>query len=198
MPVSPAASNREPIEAAWPTHLMRSSTWYKLEQKKRNLQIHVSILPCSYWWLHVLHCIVDRHTSCNAPTRRIYIHVNWFCATFRLNPLHIRNKKFKKFKQIITKNPCNHFTSVHTWRNSNWATISELILSLIPPIRQIIRSFNNLEKMSYDRSPRPVCSTTIGTRPSKSWRDVCIFRLIRTFWKLGVNDKQNTQLVHSK
>ena len=51
-------------------------------------------------------------------------------------------------------------------RNSSWAQISAAMPSSTGPVRKMIRSFSRREKMSKARSPRLVCSTTIGTRPS--------------------------------
>ncbi len=48
-------------------------------------------------------------------------------------------------------------------RNSNWATISEAMLSSTWPVTNTIRSRNRRLKMSKLRSPRLVCSTTTGT-----------------------------------
>ena len=41
--------------------------------------------------------------------------------------------------------------------------MSELMPSCTGPCRKTIRSFRRREKMSYARSPRLVCSTTMGT-----------------------------------
>jgi hypothetical protein len=49
-------------------------------------------------------------------------------------------------------------------RKSSWAQIRLAIPSSTGPVRKMIRSFNRREKMSNARSPRLVCSTTIGTR----------------------------------
>ena len=47
-----------------------------------------------------------------------------------------------------------------------WAQISADMPSSTGPLRKMIRSFSRREKMSKARSPRLVCSTTIGTRLS--------------------------------
>src|SRR5579872_2759346 len=49
-------------------------------------------------------------------------------------------------------------------RNSNCAMTRFARLSSMPPPTNTIRSFNRREKISYARSPRAVCSTTIGTK----------------------------------
>lgn len=131
-------------------------------------------LPSSDWGLYVLHGIVNGHPSGNTSSRRIDVHVNWFCATLRLN----KNQIINYSKQTIAV-----FLDF-TCRNSNWATISELILSLMPPIKQMILSLSNREKISYERSPRPVCSITIGTRPNIFRHVVWICRLRPKFcWR---------------
>src|SRR5438093_13104786 len=49
--------------------------------------------------------------------------------------------------------------------------------------RKMMRSFRRREKMSNARSPRGVCSTTIGTRAIKSL-------LVRLRFDIGVGDEQ--------
>jgi hypothetical protein len=49
-------------------------------------------------------------------------------------------------------------------RKSNCAQIRLAMPSSTGPVRKMIRSFSRREKMSKARSPRLVCSTTIGTR----------------------------------
>jgi hypothetical protein len=48
-------------------------------------------------------------------------------------------------------------------KNKSWATIKVDIPSWTGPETKIIRSFNKREKISNERSPLDVCSTTIGT-----------------------------------
>src|ERR671937_1203096 len=49
-------------------------------------------------------------------------------------------------------------------RCSSWAMIRLATVSSIGVPRKMIRSFSSREKMSKERSPRLVCSMTIGTR----------------------------------
>ena len=49
-------------------------------------------------------------------------------------------------------------------RNSSCATISEAMWSSTSPVMKTMRSRSRRLKMSKLRSPRLVCSTTIGTR----------------------------------
>lgn len=49
-------------------------------------------------------------------------------------------------------------------RNKSCATVRAESVSRIGPYNIITRSRNRREKMSYDRSPLPVCSMTMGTR----------------------------------
>lgn len=49
-------------------------------------------------------------------------------------------------------------------RNRSEATTTAAVASSIGPFMQMMRSFRRREKMSYARSPRLVCSTTIGTK----------------------------------
>src|SRR5579872_7247637 len=49
-------------------------------------------------------------------------------------------------------------------KNKSCATTKLDTVSSMGPTINMRRSFNNLEKISKDRSPREVCSTTIGTR----------------------------------
>lgn len=50
-------------------------------------------------------------------------------------------------------------------KKSSWATVKADSASRIGPYIIMTLSLNRREKISYDRSPRPVCSMTIGTRP---------------------------------
>lgn len=136
-------------------------------------------LPCSDWWFDILHGIIDGHTSGNTSARWINVHMNWFYTTFRLQEFQKKHQMDYKCKLTVRK--MNKF---HTWRNSNWATINELILSLTPPIKQIIRSFSNREKISYDRSPRPVCSITIGTNPNRFLLVLWIWHRAPIFYRI--------------
>src|SRR5437868_15127868 len=56
------------------------------------------------------------------------------------------------------------FFGLSASRKSNCATTSVDTPSSIPPVMKTIRSLRRREKMSYARSPRLVCSTTMGTR----------------------------------
>jgi hypothetical protein len=59
-------------------------------------------------------------------------------------------------------------------KNNNWAQTKADISSVTGPTKKIIRSLSNLEKISKARSPRLVCSTTMGTKldaTSKGWED---------------------------
>lgn len=136
-------------------------------------------VPCSNWWFYVLHCIINGHSSGYTATRWINIHMDRFCAAFRLF-----TREFLRFIDKETKSELQQindqcFDLQFTCKNSNWATISELMLSFMPPIKQMIRSLSNREKISYDRSPRPVCSITIGTKPNifrhVAW--ICLLKL---------------------
>ena len=49
-------------------------------------------------------------------------------------------------------------------KNKNWAHMTLATASLTSPVKKIILSYNNLEKISYERSPLLVCSTTIGIK----------------------------------
>lgn len=173
MPASPAASNSDPMEAACPTHLRK--------KKKREITFAqmlycdfeaVFCLPCGDWWFYILHSVINGHASGNTATRRVNVHVDWFCAALRLF-------EFKEKSHFTHNSRSKSLYSQHyfTCKKSNWATISELILSLMPPIKQMIRSFSKREKISYDRSPRPVCSITIGTKPNIFLHVVWICRL---------------------
>ena len=42
--------------------------------------------------------------------------------------------------------------------------LKQRIIFLTGPVRKMIRCFSSKEYISYARSPREVCSTTIGTR----------------------------------
>lgn len=129
-----------------------------------------TILPCSDWWFNVLHCVVDSHASSYTSSRRIDVHMNWFGTAFRLCK-RLPDKSVNK----------RHGQQSLTCKNNNCATINELMLSLTPPIKQIMRSFKSREKISYDLSPRPVCSITIGTKPKLRVLDLLNFR---TFWSI--------------
>ena len=48
-------------------------------------------------------------------------------------------------------------------KNNSWADTIEATVSLIGPVKNIIRSLRSLLKVSYERSPLDVCSMTIGT-----------------------------------
>src|SRR5690606_24948801 len=48
-------------------------------------------------------------------------------------------------------------------RNRSWATIRLAMSSMIGPVTKTIRSLRSRLKMSYARSPRADCSTTMGT-----------------------------------
>lgn len=95
----------------------------------------------------------------------------------------------KQYRDLSNKWSC--FGLWFTCKNSNWATISELMLSLIPPIKQMIRSLSNREKISYDRSPRPVCSITIGTKPNIFRHDAWICLLKPKFYGRKSSTKWN-------
>ena len=49
-------------------------------------------------------------------------------------------------------------------KNNNWAIIKLDVVGFTSYPKNIILSFNNLEKISYDLSPLLVCSITYGTK----------------------------------
>lgn len=150
---------------------------------------HLQHLPSSNRWLYVLHRIINGHASSDTASGWIDVHVNRLRAAFRLKLRRV----FFVWKRIGDELA----TQSLTWRNNNWATINELTVSSTPPIRQMIRSFSRREKISYDRSPRPVCSTTIGTKLRFLATVVCKADLLwRRHWKWKIRSEYSTQLLN--
>ena len=58
---------------------------------------------------------------------------------------------------------CISLSGFSASKNSSWATTKLAPMSSTGPVIKITLSFKSLEYISYARSPRGVCSTTIGT-----------------------------------